>query len=399
MAESDQRYGRFTSQGAGLGVEEGLGREDDFARMGRECADKAKANQNAASQALLDFGLATQAAERQVVMSKEKELAMNKLQKAFGFTTKDLEGVKNSRRLGSAAKFAFLLVVLGCEIDLYGFILAAPTYWTGAHAATTNASSTHMVMRALLIAAPVAYLIAAGMIICNGAEADESEPLQEAVHLDRAAMAVAAGLQRAGGALPQDPNNTSASGRIKERKIKLKFYHILPVFRMYLVLKELTASDIEGLFRVNALSTFTLGFAQMSCMALGFGTGMLTLDIFIKVGIGAQCLNLSVTLMYFGTHIAERMMNQAQIEALNYHAEQTWRETEKNFLLLTTENRPMRDDTWSNEKKIETETKRVIWAIEKLAWRADIHLNIFTFSELCKIGKFLTQKYIVEFAR
>lgn len=324
---------------------------------------------------------------------------MKLLERAFGFTTKDLQGVKNNRRLGSVAKFAFLLVVLGCEIDLYGFILAAPIYWTGDHAATANASSTHMVMRALLIAAPVAYLIAAGMIICNEVEADESDPLQEVVHLDRAAMAVQAGLQRAGRALPQDTNNTSAGGRILERKIKLKFYHILPVFRMYLVLKELTASDIEGLFRVNALSTFTLGFAQMSCMALGFGTGMLTLDIFVKVGIGAQCLNLSVTLMYFGTNVAERMMNQAQIEALNYHAEQTWRETEKNFLLLVTETVRMEDGTWSNENKVETETKRVIWEIEKLAWREDIHLDIFTFSELCKIGKFLAQKYIVEFAR
>lgn len=378
---------------------EGLGREDDFERMNRESASQAEANQNAAAQASLAFGLAAQSAERQQVYSRQKEQAMKLLERAFGFTTKDLQGVKNNRRLGSVAKFAFLLVVLGCEIDLYGFILAAPTYWTGDHAATANASSTHMVMRALLIAAPVAYLIAAGMIICNEPEADESDPLQEVVPLDRAAMAVAAGLQRAGGALPRDTNNTSAGGRILERKIKLKFYHILPVFRMYLVLKEVTASDIEGLFRVNALSTFTLGFAQMSCMALGFGTGMLTLDIFIKVGIGAQCLNLSVTLMYFGTNVAERMMNQAQIEALNYHAEQTWRETEKNFLLLVTENRRMEDGTWSNENKIETETKRVIWEIEKLAWREDIHLNIFTFSELCKIGKFLAQKYIVEFAR
>merc|ERR1712124_160768 len=55
----------------------------------------------------------------------------------------------------------------------------------------------------------------------------------------------------------------------------LEFYHFLPIARYYLLLKEPHSGDVEGLFRVNALSTFTFGFAQMTCLIMGLSSGVL----------------------------------------------------------------------------------------------------------------------------
>jgi len=103
-------------------------------------------------------------------------------------------------------------------------------------------------------------------------------------------------------------------------EVHLKFYHFLPVFRYYLLVKDPESADVECLFRVNGLSTFTLGFAQMACMAIGFSTEILKMDFFIIFGIIAQCVNLFMTMIYFFTGFPEIMKSSMKVEAFQYNA-------------------------------------------------------------------------------
>jgi len=45
--------------------------------------------------------------------------------------------------------------------------------------------------------------------------------------------------------------------------VNLQYYHFLPVCRYFLVIKEKEVDDIEGIFRINSLSSFSLGVAQI----------------------------------------------------------------------------------------------------------------------------------------
>merc|ERR1739848_948674 len=56
-------------------------------------------------------------------------------------------------------------------------------------------------------------------------------------------------------------------------------------------------------------------------MALGFSTGSLSLNIKIGVGMFAQVVNFSMTILYFFTAYPSRMKNQMQVEALQSQLE------------------------------------------------------------------------------
>merc|ERR1740121_3306557 len=59
-----------------------------------------------------------------------------------------------------------------------------------------------------------------------------------------------------------------ASGLSARTPTKMQIYHFVPVLRYIVVIKDRQADDVESIFRVNSLSSFSLGIAQM--VALGF---------------------------------------------------------------------------------------------------------------------------------
>merc|ERR1712188_344371 len=77
----------------------------------------------------------------------------------------------------------------------------------------------------------------------------------------------------------------------KTRTMDLQFYHFIPIFRYYLVIKEKTAEDIEATFRVNSLSSFTLGVAQVSGMLFLMGVRKQVTTIFVKINMISQAVN------------------------------------------------------------------------------------------------------------
>lgn len=158
----------------------------------------------------------------------------------------------------------------------------------------------HQVLRAMLVIAPAGYLIAVFMYLaykCNEAE--------------------------------------DGDGSTSRQKFELKYYHFLPICRYYLVVKDKEADDVEGLLRVNSLSSFTLGICQIIGLAFAIGVFGQEIDIFIRINIGAQVFNWLITLAYFMTPMAARMMAAVKIDALVYNSKERQKSLFLEYLELT----------------------------------------------------------------
>merc|ERR1712032_751739 len=105
------------------------------------------------------------------------------------------------------------------------------------------------------------------------------------------------------------------------KTVRLRDYHFIPILRYYLLIKDAEPEDIEGLFRVNALSTFTLGIVQIACMIFHLFVLKAEWTIFIKVGIVTQIWNLTVTLLYFLTPLSSMMMSSIEVDTLKHNVE------------------------------------------------------------------------------
>lgn len=194
---------------------------------------------------------------RQVTRTEEMKKAYNQLQEALGIEGKDIAKQRCAFIKGNFAKFAFLVVILGCEIDLYGFIIAFPVYWKGRDTGNLD-EENHLIMKTLLCLGPASYLVATVMVLIkqnfcrrmgdNGREKPSSNGREQPSGGD------APGCEALIGGNANTTSHSEAPGRAHDEASKLHFkiYHFLPVIRMYLVVKELLPSDIEALFRVNS---------------------------------------------------------------------------------------------------------------------------------------------------
>merc|ERR1719499_233749 len=95
--------------------------------------------------------------------------------------------------------------------------------------------------------------------------------------------------------------------RFKREGIQMRFYRFLPIFRFYLVVNEREADDIEALFRVNSLSSFSLGMAQIVSISFTSFVAGTPLDIFLSINIASQCVSSFITLVYFVTPLSSLM--------------------------------------------------------------------------------------------
>merc|ERR1719210_761204 len=95
----------------------------------------------------------------------------------------------------------------------------------------------------------------------------------------------------------------------------MRFYHFLPVCRFYLVVKEREADDIEALFRVNSLSSFSLGMAQVVSILFSRFVAGTPLDIFLVINIVSQCVNWFITFVYFVTPLSSMMQGFIMVDA------------------------------------------------------------------------------------
>merc|ERR1712137_657202 len=79
-----------------------------------------------------------------------------------------------------------------------------------------------------------------------------------------------------------------ASKLTSREPVKVEYYHFLPIARYYLVIKDKEAADIEGLFRVNSLSSFSLGIAQICGILIQCFVMTTEVSVFVRINIASQ---------------------------------------------------------------------------------------------------------------
>lgn len=305
------------------------------------------------------------------------------------------------------SQFMYLLVILGCELDLYGYALALGDYWIHGN----------IVMHIMLFVGPIGYIIALVMfqrtdlweawMIGRRHKIPQGEKDLEAAliakHKEEGHKKGGEKVKELQQQLPHDPKIAKLAALLPPERpappVSLEFYHFTPILRYYLLIKEPESGDVEGLFRVNGLSTFTLGFAQMSCMAIGVSAGLLKFDnIFIKIGVIAQCVNLFNTLIYFGAQstVVKKMKDSMKIQALNHSIQAMLQEDFNRYLeALTLSERQPSVELMGAIKHYEDVCMREI----KVLSRDDaLNLSVFSTQQLFQIRRLLWRKICIEFS-
>jgi hypothetical protein len=171
--------------------------------------------------------------------------------------------------------------------------------------------------------------------------------------------------------------------------IDLEYYHFLPVFRYYLVIKDATPSDVEGLFRVNSLSSFTLGVSQI-CGILFTKVAGGPMNIFVKINIASQVVNWLITFVYFATSISNRMKASFKVDTLFYNSAMSLRKEYESYLNVTEESsRNGGGEKWAEE--IERFHISVNTEISEFV-RQELDLTMFTMGEKFKMRQAIRKR-------
>jgi hypothetical protein len=73
-----------------------------------------------------------------------------------------------------------------------------------------------------------------------------------------------------------------------------------------LIKSDTDMTDVDAIFRINTLSSFTFGFYQIVGIIFTFVYGF-EVNLFVWANVGSQVVNWSITFLYFATPIAAWM--------------------------------------------------------------------------------------------
>jgi len=195
-------------------------------------------------------------------------------------------------------------------------------------------------LRLILITGPVGFVVAILMFMAYSSFPDGQNGIQDSSQHPRK---IHVAPRRDNPLKPQFPTSDLEAPKplpmmVNNAKepIELRYYHFVPIVRYYMVIKDGNPSDVEGLFRVNSLSSFTLGIAQI-CGILFSNMAGGPLDVFVKINIASQAINWAITLLYFGTSISARMKASFKVETLLYNSTASLRAEYESYLNCTEE--------------------------------------------------------------
>jgi hypothetical protein len=269
----------------------------------------------------------------------DKKAAYALFEKALGVDMKNLMASSACFAMAQALpKLMFLWIIVGCELDLYGFMMSISSYWALEIAP----------LRILLVTGPAGYIVAVTMFLVYSnyyAESDDVPYVPKPIKVNPFTPTTHGDLEAGSKSLPVNVIDT-------KEPIHLKFYHFIPIVRYYLVIKDNNPSDVEGLFRVNSLSSFTLGISQICGIMFSLKSGE-PLDIFVKINIASQMINWTITLLYFATSISNRMKGSFKVETLLYNSVSGLKKEYESYVncVLQASSEGGRECVWKDEIK------------------------------------------------
>jgi hypothetical protein len=193
----------------------------------------------------------------------------------------------------SLANFIFLLVLMGIEMDMAGLALSAKTYW----------DYNIAILKAFLFFEVFAFCAPLAMVTCMEGPDEIDGFVEKTSHETQTRK------PRRGGVISQVMSRIKAANPFDT---SMQIYHFFPGIRFYmLVKKHCDAADVNGVLKVNALSSFTLGVYQFMGIGYTFWAGK-DFNLFIKMNVASQCLNWFITIIYYATPAAKWMSNGQQ---------------------------------------------------------------------------------------
>jgi len=269
-------------------------------------------------------------------IKEAKRQQQKNLERPLGVDATSMKEAHGVNLIIAVVNFAFLIVVVGCELDLYGFGLSYMEYW----------NQENMAVRVMLVIGPTGYFLATAMYIYF--HEGERKKGEEKRGKDSAGRGT---FDRGNLDRPIDiemPRHIYIAAPLKREPFDMVFYHFLPVFRFYVVVKEKEADDIEAIFRVNSLSSFTLGVAQITGIVFHLAMSQEPLTIFHKINIVSQGLNWFITFLYFFANPAVSYMKGViEVDAMRYNDRQFLRELQKRYAGL--QQQSAANDSYSGE--------------------------------------------------
>jgi hypothetical protein len=254
----------------------------------------------------------------QIMTERRERLA--RMKEIMGISAKEFQRLQSRLRRFHLGRLMFSAVIAGCELDLVTYAMTAHSHWESAQ----NDWWMQVLIRVFVILGPVGYIGAALTYMYFGI--------------------------RPGTAHAND------TGCYAREAVTLKPQHFLPIWRDVLLLLPMTPNDVECLFRVNALSSFTLGFSVCCSILLQIAAAQelhapvihavttpppspsctmfqgcqyivdlnnslynfwMSLGIFSQFNICTQLLNIFITVQYFTSGISHWMRSATEVERLD----------------------------------------------------------------------------------
>lgn len=379
---------------------------------------------------------------------KLKKTVKDALYEATYVSDKEMPGYSNAASMYS---FAFLFVLVGVELDFWGFIIAFPQYWKfdGPH---------HLIVKFFLICMPMAYVVS--VLWCYFYErpqtledllkdCDQAEPettLQlnvpkiaptefkdPTVHSSSLADIFSASRPTQDQAIqgkgrvdnsadvrvaPHDAHteitiDTAAKqahqAKVRQQELRqtirekptFLWFRTMPLARLYLVTKNLKRDDVELIFRLNSLSSFSLGVSQLVCVGFTVLLAGEPLNTIVMVNMMSQAINWMITFIYYASALADHMKASIAIKAVSQHL----RDRQQRDLVLFFEAvRRVADDKAEeevtgrfNNKDGEDEVQRMKAALLAEIFfltKCDVNLARFSVAELLEYRRRLYKKQI-----
>merc|ERR1712166_858068 len=181
--------------------------------------------------------------------------------------------------------------------------------------------------------------------------------------------------------------------------VKLSWCHFLPLFRYILIIRSISENDVEAIFRVNSLSSFTLGTAQLVGLMFTFSNfdgDFANVDMFVYVNMFSQLVNWSITILYFSTSVSKTMSNSILVESYKANVHEL---VQKDILYLKQDVKTDVKQRGEEPSKLaDRRIRRVEWEV-KMMKNVTLKLDTFLPQDTLQIRRVLLQQWADEFSR